>query len=237
MVPLWNPLLQPLFLRVRSITGNGELWDVECPLSAFCSSSCSLSELPEQLPLALVPPLPPPYPDLLSAPTPSSWVPARPLSLSLFLWARLPPRQSAGALDTDSSLLEPVPMEAGPGCHSWKFYKRSGRKAGRQTERFVRAASLSLFTCALVLYLYPCPSLSPKVGRQETVLSFPTESLQGKSGRKCDTRTVRWEINGQITKGRKGGADVTHCAAHNNAWEERKRGQLQLFLSLSVNIS
>ncbi len=237
MVPLWNPLLEPLFLRVQNITGDGELWDVECPLSAFCSSSCSLSELPEQLPLALVPPLPP----LLSWPTVRTDTLLMGTSptpfLSLFLWARLPPRQSAGALDTDSSLLEPVPMEAGPGCHSWKFYKRSGRKAGRQTERFVRAASLSLFTCALVLYLYPCLSLSPKVGRQETVLSFPTESLQSKSGRKCDMRTVFWEINGQITKGRKGGADVTHCAAHNNAWKERKRGQLQLFLSLSVNIS
>ncbi len=81
MVLLWHRVETPCW--VRSITGNGELWDVECPLSAFCSSSCSLSELPEQLPLALVPPLPPPYPDLLSAPTPSSWVPARPLSLSL----------------------------------------------------------------------------------------------------------------------------------------------------------
>ncbi len=223
----------PSFLRVQSITGNGELWDVECPLSALVHAPCLNSQSSCCWHLCHL--CRPPYPDLLSAPTPSSWVPARP-PFSLSLWARLPPRQSAGALDAASSLLELVPMEAGPERHSWKFYKRSGRKAGRQTERFVRAASLSLFTCALVLYLYPCPSLSQSRASR-TGSFFPPESLQSKSERKCDMRTVLWEINGQITKGRKGGADVTHCAAHDNAWKERKTGRLQLFLSLSVTIS
>lgn len=215
---------------VQSITGYWELWDVDRPLSTLGYAPCLNSQSCSCWHMHYL--CRPPYPDLLSAPAPSSRVPARPpysLSLSLSPQARLP-------LDAASPLLEPLPMEAGPGRHSWKFYKRSGRKAGRQTERFVRTASLSLFTCALVLYLYPCLSfslsLSTLVRRQEMVLSFTRES---KSGRKCNMRTVWWEINGQITKGRKEGADVTLCAAHDNAW--KKTGRLQLFLSLSVTIS
>jgi len=128
-----------------------------CRLSSFYSGSCSLSELPELSLLAHALPLPPPLPwptvrtgTLLMGTSPTPFLS---LSLSLSPQARLP-------LVAASPLLEPLPTEAGPERHSWKFYKRLGRKAGRQTERFVRTASLSLFTCALVLYLYPSLSLS-----------------------------------------------------------------------------
>ncbi len=190
----------PSFLRVQSITGNGELWDVECPLSALVHAPCLNSQSSCCWHLCHL--CRPPYPDLLSAPTPSSWVPARP-PFSLSLWARLPPRQSAGALDAASSLLELVPMEAGPERHSWKFYKRSGRKAGRQTERFVRAASLSLFTCALVLYLYPCPSLSQSRASR-TGSFFPsrefTEQKWEKMRHEDSTLRNKW-TNNKRTKG------------------------------------